>query len=357
VRVLVVQTAYVGDVVLTTPLLAELRRLRPRATIDVLTTAAGAEVLDGHPVVRDRLVVAKRGGPWIASLARWARELPRRRYDAVVAAHRSVRTGMLVWLTGAGLRVGFAGAAGAWAYTARVRRAPDRHAGRRYLELAVPFGGDPDRADALPRLHPAATAIDRVERLLAEHGLGRGEPIAAVVPGSIWPTKRWPADGYAAIVARLADRGPAPVLVGAPGEEALCDEIARESGRRVPVLAGRTSAADLVALAARAVILVGNDSGAAHVAAAVGTPVVAVFGPTSAGAGLAPLGPDVRIVEHPSLACRPCGRHGALRCPLGHLRCMREIRPDDVWAALSDLLRTGRTAALPLARPVSSRRG
>jgi heptosyltransferase-2 len=338
VRLLVVQTAYLGDVVLTTPLLAELHRAQPRATIDVLTTATGAGILDGHPAIGERIVVAKRGRSWLPCLARASRELPRRRYDAVVAAHRSPRSGILVRLTGAELRVGFADAGGAWAYTAKVRRDRQQHAARRYLELSIPFGGRPDSADPVPRLHPTAHARERVDRLLATHAIRAGDRIACIAPGSVWPTKRWSAAGYASIARRLAVAGPAPVLIGAPGEEELCLDVARQAGAPLPILAGGTTAADLVALVARADLLVGNDSGPAHVAAAVGTPVVAVFGPTSAAGGLAPQGTSVRFVEHASLPCRPCGRHGALRCPLGHLRCMRELDADIVWDAVHALL-------------------
>ena len=337
-RLLVVQTAHLGDVVLTTPLLCELRRAQPWATLDVLTTRLGAEVLDGHPAVGDRLVVDKRGRSWLRSLAHWSRELPRRRYDAVVAAHRSARSGILVRLTGAELRVGFARAGGAWAYTARVRRDENVHAAQRYLELAVPLGGVPASADAIPRLHPTPGARNRVDRLLEAEGIDRAAKIACVAPGSVWPTKRWPAERYSEIVRRLSANGPRPVLVGAPSETALCQEVARIAGGAL-VLAGRTTAADLVALADRAEVLVCNDSGPGHVAAAVGTPVVAVFGPTSPAAGLVPLGANVRIVEHPSLACRPCGRHGARRCPAEHFRCMLELTHDEVWRAVEETRR------------------
>ena len=111
------------------------------------------------------------------------------------------------------------------------------------------------------------------------------------------------------------------------------------SGLGVPVLAGSTAVPELVALLARARLVVANDSGAAHVASAVGTPVVSIFGPTAPELGYAAYGPATLVVEQAGLVCRPCGRHGSKRCPLGHFRCMRELTGETVLESVDALLR------------------
>jgi heptosyltransferase-2 len=147
-RILVVQTAFLGDIVLTTPLLREIKRVLPDAHLSVLTTPLGVALLEGHPFVDERIAFDKRAaarGP--LGMLRAVRDLRGRAFEAAVAAQRSHRTGLLIAGSGARLRVGFRGASGGWAYTARVPWAADAHAVYRYLALARPFGGNPEAAD------------------------------------------------------------------------------------------------------------------------------------------------------------------------------------------------------------------
>jgi heptosyltransferase-2 len=346
-RILIVQTAFLGDVVLTTPLLRELRRVRPDASLCLLTTATGRSVLNGLPYVDRWLVLDKR---WDRDGCRSSRgvlrELMGTPFDVAVAAHRSVRTGVILRLSGARLRVGFTGAPGAWAYNRRVPWDPGKHAVHRYLELSGALGGDARIADPQPRLMVDPAAAARAEFMAFEHGVTANDNLLCVAPGSVWPTKRWLPDGYARVVAGARRRGLVPVLVGSPEERELCRRVAALAP--APVLAGETSIPELVALLARARIVVGNDSGAAHVASAVGTPVVSVFGSTVPGMGYAAFGPLTRVVERAGLECRPCGRHGARSCPLGHFRCMTEVAADRVLARMDELLTvTGRKVARP----------
>jgi len=337
--VVVIQTAFLGDVVLTTPLLRELRRAVPGVPITVVTTPVGAETLAGHPCVDAIEVFDKKikdRGP--SGVARLARRLRARTPGIAVAAQRSARTGLLALLSGAGSRIGFEGAAGRFAYTRRVPWAPGDHAVRRYLGLSAPAGGEPGTADPRPEIAVAADSRERVRNLLASAGVREEEAVLAIAPGSIWGTKRWLPEGFASIARAAASRDLVAVLVGAPDERPLCDEVASASGSRALNLAGRCGIPDLAALLARARVLVSNDSGAGHVASAVGTPVISIFGPTVPAFGYTPFGDANRIVEHQGLACRPCDRHGPQVCPLGHFRCMREIGADRVLSVLDEIL-------------------
>lgn len=334
-RILVVQTAFLGDVVLTTPLLRELKRAHPEARLTVVATPLGAATLAGLPFLDGLIAYDKKGkhrgvrGTW-GLVARLRRE----RFDLAVAAQRSARTGLLVRASGARKRVGFAGAAGGWAYTERVTWDPARHAVHRYLALAAACGGDPD-ADPRPLLAVLPEARARIDALLSAEGIGPDDAVLAIAPGSIWGTKRWTPEGFAAVVRDSRALGLRPVLVGSPAEATLCNEVAARAGGSVPVLAGRTGIPDLAALCARSRALVTNDSGPGHVASAVGTPVVAVFGPTVPAFGYTPFGERNRIVERAGLECRPCDLHGPQVCPLGHHRCMKEIGPEAVLDALT----------------------
>jgi heptosyltransferase-2 len=331
-RLLVVQTAQLGDIVLTTPLVAELKRARPAAHLTLVTTPAGRELLAPDPRVDAILVLDKSPTPrgkW--SYARLLANLLRGGYDLAIAAHRSVRSGVLVRVSRAPDRLGFAGAPGAWAYTRTAAWAAEHHAVWRYLALAEAAGGRADGADPRPRLVVDPGARDRVQRLLE----GR-DPIVCLAPGSARATKRWTSEGFAAVARAVRERGLHPVIVGAPSERPLCEQVAGLAGGAL-VLAGRIGVSELVAIVSGARAVVANDSGPGHVAAAVGTPVVSIFGPTSP-AFYAPFGDSVRVVAHEGLACRPCGSHAPRACPLRHFRCMRELAAERVVAALEPLL-------------------
>ncbi len=336
------QTAWLGDLVLTLPALRELRRARPDARVVVLTTPAGAELLAADPAVDTVLAYRKRG--WdrgVSGLPSIVSLLRRERFDVALAAQRSFRTGLLVRLSGARLRVGFEGAAGGWAYNRTVRWDPARHATERFLALVAPAGGNPD-ADSKPTLGVVDAARASVSRKLERAGLPAGQPYVALAPGSVWPTKRWTTDGFVGVGRWARERGLAAVLVGSASDRDVCLGVERALGDGATSLAGETTLPELCAVLAGAAAAVSNDSGAAHVAAAVGTPVVTVFGPTVPAFGFAPRGPASAIVEIAGLDCRPCHRHGPRSCPLGHLRCMRDIGVERVVGVLAPLLGRGR---------------
>jgi heptosyltransferase-2 len=255
-------------------------------------------------------------------LYRLGRRLRARRYLRVYLPHRSWRSATLALLTGAGERVGFADSRAAGTYTRRIVRPSEGHEVERLLALAGGRNAPPVRIEL--------TADDRAaaDGWLRERGVAPG--FVAVAPGSIWGTKRWP--GYAELAAALD----APiVIVGSREDAPLADAVAAAAPSRAHSAAGVLGLRASAALIARAAVLVTNDSAPLHLATAVGTPIVAVFGPTVPAFGFGPRGAHDRVIEHPSLACRPCSAHGPRVCPLGHHRCMRELPVESVAAAVA----------------------
>jgi heptosyltransferase II len=325
---LVVQTSFLGDVVLTTPLVTALRRrLHPRR-LAVLVRPEAVALLTGHPDVDEVLIDDKRGRDrGAAGLLRTARRLRAERFDVAVSAHRSWRTALLLAAARIPHRVGFRSARGTFLYHQRVPRDPKQHDVERNLALTAAFGSGVATAPlALPVL-PAATA-----RAAAILPAGSG-PLIGIAPGSVWATKRWTPEGFAAVIAGLAADGAHCVLLGGPADVALADDIGERAGGRVTVLAGRTDLATLIAVIDRLAVLVANDSAPMHIACARGVPVVAIFCATTPALGYGPYGPHATVVEA-DLACRPCGRHGGPRCPRGTDDCMRLVEPERVLAAV-----------------------
>jgi heptosyltransferase-2 len=319
---LVIQTAFLGDVVLSTGLLTHLAaRFGPA---DLVTTRAAAPLLETHPAVSRVLVYDKRGADrGLGGLVRTAQILRRAGYARAYIPHRSVRSAALALLAGIPERTGFAGSPGAWGYTRSVPRPDQGHEAERILALAEPEAGVPARV-AL-----GLTAQDRHEAAAWLAANGVAEPFVVLAPGSIWETKRWP--WYAELAERMAEP---VVIVGGPEDRALGDAIAAAAPGRVHVAAGALSLRGSAALLERALVLVTNDSAPLHLASAVGTRTVAIFGPTIPGFGFGPRGDADRIVELAGLPCRPCSSHGPQVCPLGHHRCMRDLGVDVVLAAL-----------------------
>ena len=336
---LVAQTSFLGDVVLTTPLVTALRRrLRP-CRLAVLVRPEARALLEGHPDVDDVLVDDKRGRDrGLAGLARTARRVRAERFEVVVSPHRSLRTALVLAAARIPRRVGFRESRGAFLYHERVPRDRRRHDVERNLALLAPFGGPPE---TMPALHlPVARAAAERAASLVPAGAG---PLVGIAPGSVWATKRWTAAGFGAVIAALAAEGARCVILGGPDDVALAEEVRALAGGRATVLAGRTDIATLVAVVDRLAVLVANDSAPMHVACARGVPVVAVFCATTPALGYGPWGPRATVVEA-DLGCRPCARHGGHHCPRGTDDCMRLVEPVTVLAAVRGALAAGAAA-------------
>ncbi len=256
-------------------------------------------------------------------------------YAAAYMAQGSPRSAVLALLAGCRERVGFDTSRNARAlYTRVVCYRADRHHAERMWAFARP-DEVPNADEVRPRLYPGAAERAAVEAVLAPLG---GAPFVALAPGSVWATKRWPF--YAELGAELAGEV-AMVVVGGAGDHALAAAI--EAGcpaGRVVDATGRLSLLASAELLERAALLVTNDSAPQHLASAMGTATLAIFGPTVPAFGFGPLAPGSVTVGVDDLACRPCDRHGPRVCPLGHWRCMREQAPDAVAARVRAMLAT-----------------
>lgn len=333
-KVLVLQSAFLGDSLLTIPLLRRLKELLPGARVTVLTLEKTAPIFRDCGWADEVLVDDKRGrhggvfGP-----GRIAGELKARGFDLAVIPHRSLRSALVAWLAGIPRRVGFSTSAGRFLLTDAVPFSWLMHDLERNLALVLPLGagaGAAPSADEPRYLVPPKALPEALAANLAAAGVGPGDRLVGVHPGAAWATKRWLPERYAELCRRLRAEGAKAVLIGGPTDAALCAAIAKDSG--AVDLAGRTDLDQLKALMGRLSLFVTNDSGPMHLAAAAGVPTVAIFGPTTRELGFFPYGPEHRVVEA-DLACRPCGLHGGRECPEGHFLCMRLITAERVHDA------------------------
>lgn len=320
--------------ILTTPLLSE---LAARGPVDVVTTPAAGALLANHPAIREIIPFDKRGAEsGIGGALRLASRLRRAKYDAAYLAQGSVRSGALALAARIPRRVGFDTSAGRWLYTERVAHRGDEHHAVRLWRLAAGSAAIP--LAIRPRLYPGAAQQAAVDAFLASVPRD-GAKLVALAPGSIWGTKRWPY--FPSLAKRLAGLYRL-VVIGGGADAALAADIAAAAGpERVIDATGRLSLLESAALIERCAALVTNDSAPLHLASAMGTPTVAIFGPTVPAFGFGPLAPQRVIAEITTLDCRPCSSHGPQVCPLGHFKCMKDL---DAQRVLDLVLTLGLTA-------------
>jgi heptosyltransferase-2 len=349
VRILVIQTAFLGDVVLTLPLVEALHTCFPGGHLTMLTTPTNAPLVEVQPGVDAVATYDKRGvqkgvrGMW--AVARWVRA---QGYDIVVSPHRSIRSAVLAAYSGSPQRIGFTQWGTRWAYTATVPRPLAAHEAERNVRLLQAL--QPAQALASPRLRLriAPEARRQADQFYTAAGVTGKTMVVGIIPGSQWGTKRWPAERFAALVERVTARANTRcILFGAPAERAIAEAITARYRGPVLNLIGQTSLRALPAYMDRCSIVVSNDTGPMHIAAALGKPVVALYGPTTTALGFTPYGVPWEEMSV-TLPCRPCNAHGPHRCPLAHWHCMLDLSVDQVVAGMERLVhrtqRAGETA-------------
>ena len=327
-NVLAVRFSSIGDILLTTPLLRAIRRSHPGARITVLIKRDYVALLSHNPHVD--LVLGLSPSRSLLSLAS---ELRGDRYTHLLDLHDNLRSRALRllvpgrWRTYPKHRL-----ARAWLIHAKRNRYRDRRpVAERYFSAARDLGVQPDGCP--PDFYLGPEAGDQVSDWLRAMGLEEEANIVALAPGAAHATKRWPIEHWRALVARNLESGAAVVIVGGPSDADLGATLAEQGGGRVVSAAGIFGLQATAALIQRARVLVSGDTGVMHMASAVRTPVVGLFGPTVEAFGFFPYTPRASVVELP-LPCRPCTAQGSSRCPLGHHRCMIDIQPSVVYEAL-----------------------
>ncbi|HET7755099.1 MAG TPA: glycosyltransferase family 9 protein [Anaeromyxobacteraceae bacterium] len=325
-RVLVVRYSALGDVVLATSILAPLRERFPGAHVEWVTDALYAPLLQGLPNVA--AVHAIRRGE-AGNSAQLRRELGGR-FDVAIDLQNKVRTALIV-RSAAPRRITFRrrtpwqAISSAFGYDPPLNRT---HATQLYADALRPLGvGGPGPLE----ISLSGEARARAGELLA----GVRSPVVALAPGARWPTKRWSPQRFAEVADVLAADGASIVLAGGPGDRDAFSQL--RAALRAPVAADLSSLSidALAAALARVDLLVSNDSGPVHLASAVGTPVLALYGPTSS-IRWGPRAPGRALSL--ALPCAPCSNHGGDRCPAGHHRCMKDLAPAAVIAAAREML-------------------
>jgi heptosyltransferase II len=331
-NVLAVRFSSIGDVLLTTPLFRAIRQRHPAARITVLTKEAYAPLLSHNPHI-ERVIGVASGRP----LTSVAAELRAGGYTYRLDLHDSLRTRLLRtlvpgrWRTYPKHRM----ARTLLIYTKRNLYRDRRPVAERYFSAARDLGVVPDGKP--PEFVLGVAAEREVGDWLGSVGVTQSGPLIAVAPGAAHATKRWPLEHWRALIGRLIARGLDVAIVGGADDKSIGAELSQTGDGRAVSAAGALGLQATGALLRRSVALVSGDTGVMHMASGVGTPVVALFGPTVEAFGFFPYTSRANVVEL-ALSCRPCSSKGSPRCPLGHHRCMIDIAPEMVYDAAARFL-------------------
>jgi ADP-heptose:LPS heptosyltransferase len=329
-KFLIVQTAFIGDVVLATPLLEKLHHFFPDAEIDFLLRKGNEQLFVDHPYINEILIWDKKKNKQ-RNLIRMLSCIRKKRYDKVINLQRFFATGLLAAFSGAKEVIGFDKNPLSFLFTRKIKHQiggnQPVHETIRNLELINEFT---DESEFKPKLYPSPADFASVGALL-------GSKFITLSPASVWFTKQFPASKWISFIKSIPD-GIGIYLLGGPGDISLCEFI-RESCNRseLKVLTGSLSYLQSAALMSRAFMNYVNDSAPMHFASAMNAPVTAVYCSTIPGFGFGPLSEISYIIEidHP-LYCRPCGLHGYRSCPEKHFRCAMDIRQEQLIKTLQE---------------------
>jgi len=329
-KVLVVQTAFIGDVVFTSPLVHAIKRAHPRAQVWLLVRPKSREVAACIPEVDGVLTFDKYGGETgPGGLLQAAARIRREKFDLLVSPHRSARSALVARLSGVPCRVGYKRGLGRLAYNVALLPLPGEPCNLIQDLKLLEAVGIPAAGTRL-RLAAPEDKSGYADGFLEQHAIGGDDRLVALCIGAYWATKRWPAVYFASLGESLKERGYRPLIFGGPYEKEIVARIAEARGEPLVSCVGN-SLAESAALLSRCDMAVGGDSGMTHMARALGVPTVLIYGPTDQRANC--FDEKTRVLSA-KVKCRPCSRHGPRRCPKRHHDCMRMVSPEDVLDAL-----------------------
>jgi ADP-heptose:LPS heptosyltransferase len=311
-RILIIQTAFLGDVILATPVVSELNRVYPDAKIDFLLKKGNESLVLGNPKINEVITFDKSSGKW-KSILRLIKQCRAAKYDLVINLHRFASSGMIAGFSKGKKRYGFKKNPFSFMYTKSFEHTigDGTHEVERNLQLISEFGCAPK---VRPELFPSLKEFSAVQPyILPEY--------YCLAPASVWFTKQLPKEKWLELIDKLGQEKTI-YLLGGKDDIELCESILIQStSKNVINLSGQLNLLESAALIQKSTRTYVNDSGPLHLASAVNAPVTAFFCSTVPDFGFGPLSDDSEIKEVNGLDCRPCGLHGYKTCPKGHFHC------------------------------------
>ena len=319
-NILIIHTAFIGDIVLSTALVSKVKEKYPDSDIYYLTTPLGKEILKNNPKIKEIIVYDKRGkDKGFVAFISFVRKIRKLKIDVCLTPHRYLRSSILSLLSGASIRVGYDIASLSFVYNKKIKYDKTKHE----VEKLLSFVDDSPKRFEL-EMYPSEKDKIKIDTILKN--FFQNKKIILIAPGSKWFTKRWPEEYFKTLIQNLVKRNDLLIVITGGKEE---KEIELNLDSKVLDLRGEITLLELAELTKRAVLVVSNDSAPIHITSAFpDTRIIGIFGPTVKEFGFFPWSQNSKVFEIDNLYCRPCAIHGGNSCPEKHFRCMREITPD-----------------------------
>jgi heptosyltransferase-2 len=335
VKILIIQTAFIGDAILTLPMIQKLKVLFPESEIDVLAIPLTAEIFTASPHINRVLIIDKKGKQKsIFSLLKFVGEIKKNNYAKVYAPHRSLRTSLIVMNIAVKESFGFSTSSFKHVYTKLQDYIPQHHEVQRNLDL-INYDYKDDWK-ILPDILISRQEKEKIDNLFST--LNAKPDIAAVAPGSVWNTKIYPEPYYRTLIKYFIAKSFTVLLIGSEKEKFLCDNIAAHYGGEVISAAGKFSLIETIELIKRSKILISNDSAPTHLGMCANIPILTLYCSTVPEFGFYPYNKGSYYLSFNDLKCKPCGIHGFKKCPVKTFACGYNLNPATVISKIEGML-------------------
>ena len=340
-KILVIQTAFIGDSVLALPMIQVLKKMYPQSEIHVLCIPPAEEIFKASPFVNEVKVLDKRNKhKSLISLVNFTKKLREEKYTRIFSPHRSFRTALLVMLSGTRETYGFSNNSLNHVYKNLVEYKSEHHEVQRNLDL-IGFNYSVDEWKILPQLNIPSDIKNKIDNFIANSGINN--QFVCIAPGSVWNTKIYPAEYYEEIIKFIVNNTKYNVLlIGGRKDEILCSNISAKFSGKVYSSAGKLSIIESIEILNRAELLITNDSAPTHMAMCADIPAITLFCSTTSDFGFYPYNNKSSFLSYDDLFCKPCGIHGYVKCPISTFECGYKLTPGIVVKKIEEILNVER---------------
>ena len=335
-KILVIQTAFIGDAILTLPMIQKLKERHPQSEIDVMAIPVTSEIFSASPFINKVIEIDKKGKhKSFFALSKFINEIKKNRYDLVYSPHRSFRSSFIVMMLDVKESYGFNNSSLKHVYKNLIDYKSSRHEVQRNLDL-INFSYSADDWQINPVLNISGSIKNKIDIFFNSKNIKK--QIAVVAPGSVWNTKKYPSGHIEEIIRFFLDNNFSVILTGSEKEKILCEEIAAKFNDEIINTAGMFSIMETIELLKKTEILISNDSAPTHFGMCADIPVLTIYCSTVPEFGFYPFNKKSTYVSLDGLSCKPCGIHGHKECPVKNFACGIDLKPEVIISKIRKII-------------------
>jgi heptosyltransferase-2 len=335
-KILVIQTAFLGDAVLTLPMIGKLKEMNINASIDVLCIPASKEIFLHSPYINEIIIIDKKGEhKSFFSFLKFTRMIRANGYDRIYSPHRSFRSSLLVLQSGVNETYGFSNSSLFHVYKHLIEYISSHHEVQRNLDL-IGYDYSEKGWKVLPEIMIPESSDRAIKDYLKNNNINSN--FAAIAPGSIWNTKKYPLEYYEQVIQYLIEQDFKVIIIGGREEENIGKQLETKFNGSLISSAGNLTITESIALLKYSKILISNDSAPTHLGICADIPVLTLYCSTVPDFGFYPYNNKSRWLSYTELECKPCGIHGYYACPLKHFQCGYKLKSELVISAIKEIL-------------------